>query len=254
MSLYQKKVDSDIGYFDEQEFPIGYGEENDFCIRARNKGWKNKLDDSTYIFHARSASFGEKKQKLIAEAKEKISSKYPLYEKDVKKFQKCEEIKKVRNKIKNLFEDFELTFHLSKPTILYVLHESSGGTPATSIDLAKSLINNYRIVFFTSDRKVLRLYSFYGGIKSILNTWTLNRSLYPNDFTNKKYKKIAKNVIVNFNVKTVHIRHLIYHTFDFVYEASKLKTNIILSFHDFYFTCPTIHLIDDKGIYCKGKM
>jgi GT2 family glycosyltransferase/glycosyltransferase involved in cell wall biosynthesis len=248
----KRKLIEEIGYFDDEEFPIGYGEENDFCLRARNKGWKNKLDDSTYIFHARSASFGEKKQKLVTEAKEKISAKYPLYPKEIKRFQNSGQIVNARQKIKDLFEDFELTFHLSKPTILYVLHESSGGTPATSLDLAKSLQDSYRIIFFTSDRKVLRLYSFCGGKSNLLHFWTLRKKLYPNDFTNKKYKHLAKNILINYNVKTTHIRHLIYHTFDFVNESSKLNINLVLSFHDFYYVCPTIHLIDNKGNYCKG--
>ena len=127
-------------------------------LRARNKGWKNKLDDSTYIFHARSASFQDKRDLLITEAKKKITAKYPTYDEEVRKFLKSEAITNARNKIKRIFEDFELTFHLSKPSILYVLHESSGGTPATSIDLAKSLIKKYRILYFTSDRKFLQLF------------------------------------------------------------------------------------------------
>jgi GT2 family glycosyltransferase len=248
----KRKLIEEIGCFDEKVFPIGYGEENDFCIRARNKGWKNKLDDSTYIFHARTASFKEKKDLLITEAKKKISTKYPNYDKDIRKFLKSEEISNARNNIKRLFEDFELTFHLSKPSILYVLHESNGGTPATSIDLAKSLVKKYRILFITSDRKFLRLFIFYNGSRHLLLSWNLNRALYPTSFTNRKYKEITKNIIINYNIKLIHIRHLIYHTFDFVYEASHLNIKVILSFHDFYFICPSVHLLDENNIYCGG--
>ena len=63
-----------------------------------------------------------------------------------------------------------------------------------------------------------------------------------------------KTLLINYNVKITHIRHLIYHTFDFVNESSKLNINLVLSFHDFYYVCPTIHLIDNKGKLLQGSM
>ncbi len=46
-----------VGYFDELAFDKGYGEENDFCMKAMKKGYTHVLDDATYIYHKGGASF-----------------------------------------------------------------------------------------------------------------------------------------------------------------------------------------------------
>ena len=47
----------DIGFFDEKEFGKGYGEETDFALRAQKHGWRNVLDDTTYIYHKGHGTF-----------------------------------------------------------------------------------------------------------------------------------------------------------------------------------------------------
>ena len=45
------------GYFDEEHFGRGYGEENDFCERALALGFRIRLADDTFVYHAGGASF-----------------------------------------------------------------------------------------------------------------------------------------------------------------------------------------------------
>ena len=57
--LYIRRVVlNDVGYFDEEHFGAGYGEENDFCFRALKRGWLHLLDDATFVWHAGGRSFG----------------------------------------------------------------------------------------------------------------------------------------------------------------------------------------------------
>lgn len=56
----------DIGLLDAVAFPIGYGEENDMCARAVKAGYKLLIADDTYVFHAKSKSFGHEKRKALA--------------------------------------------------------------------------------------------------------------------------------------------------------------------------------------------
>lgn len=46
-----------IGGFDAETFGRGYGEENDFCLRAAAMGWRNVLCDTAYVVHRGGASF-----------------------------------------------------------------------------------------------------------------------------------------------------------------------------------------------------
>ncbi len=54
-----------IGYFDEENFGAGYGEENDYCLRARQSGWELALADDTYVFHAGSKSYGDERRSAL---------------------------------------------------------------------------------------------------------------------------------------------------------------------------------------------
>lgn len=73
-----------IGMFDEIAFPRGYGEENDFCMRALKSGWRNLISPHAYVFHVRTASFGAEKEGLLKEAIRKVTSLHPDYASRVK--------------------------------------------------------------------------------------------------------------------------------------------------------------------------
>ncbi len=68
-----------LGEFDEEAFPRGYGEENDFCMRAVRCGWTHVIAPGAFVFHVRTASFGAEKDLLIKAAVDKVTSRYPEY-------------------------------------------------------------------------------------------------------------------------------------------------------------------------------
>ena len=65
--MIRRTVIDKIGLFDEETFGRGYGEENDYCLRARKAGWSLALADNAYVFHAQSKSYSHEKRKLLAE-------------------------------------------------------------------------------------------------------------------------------------------------------------------------------------------
>jgi GT2 family glycosyltransferase len=68
-----------IGFFDDRHFPIGYGEESDFCARARAVGWRHLITGDTFVLHKENQSFGEKKRILVEHMHKKISELHPNY-------------------------------------------------------------------------------------------------------------------------------------------------------------------------------
>ncbi|MGI4976778.1 MAG: glycosyltransferase [Janthinobacterium lividum] len=66
-----------VGLLDEANFPQGYGEENDWCVRARIAGWTLRVADDCYVWHAQSKSFShERRLKLAEQAGLAIAAKY----------------------------------------------------------------------------------------------------------------------------------------------------------------------------------
>src|SRR5690606_14934617 len=54
----RREVFDEMGVFDDASFPRGYGEENDFCLRAAAAGFVGAVALDTYVFHAKSRSYG----------------------------------------------------------------------------------------------------------------------------------------------------------------------------------------------------
>ena len=72
-----------IGNLDEEAFGIGYGEENDFCLRAAKAGFRNVLAEDIFVYHAGQVSFAELAaaeygpgQKALRQAS-RISARHP---------------------------------------------------------------------------------------------------------------------------------------------------------------------------------
>jgi hypothetical protein len=76
--LINMELLDEIGLLDEIAFPVGYGEENDMCARAVKAGYKLLIADDTYVFHAKSKSFGhEQRKKLAKQGSEALKKKHP---------------------------------------------------------------------------------------------------------------------------------------------------------------------------------
>lgn len=67
-TLISRSVFDAIGYFDEEAFPLGYGEETDFCLRAGLAGFKLVVADNCFVYHEKSVSFGSAKRSKLTRA------------------------------------------------------------------------------------------------------------------------------------------------------------------------------------------
>lgn len=75
--MIRKECLEEVGYFDETLFPQGYGEENDFCIRARHQGWSLAVADDVFVYHAQSKSYShDRRHKLANQADQILRQQY----------------------------------------------------------------------------------------------------------------------------------------------------------------------------------
>ena len=68
-----------IGVFDEDRFGRGYGEENDFCLRATAAGWRHVAATGLFVWHRGGTSFGKERDTLMAAAQVTIETLHPGY-------------------------------------------------------------------------------------------------------------------------------------------------------------------------------
>ncbi len=73
----RQSVIQQIGYLDEASFPRGYGEEDDYCLRAADAGFGVAIAIRAFVFHAKSKSFGaEARSKLNASGQVALKTKH----------------------------------------------------------------------------------------------------------------------------------------------------------------------------------
>jgi glycosyltransferase involved in cell wall biosynthesis len=92
----------------------------------------------------------------------------------------------------------------------------------------------------------------YSAKKSLIKTYPFADDLKISDFNNESYRIILTNILIELDIAIIHLNSQIKHTFDIFEASSQLYIPIILTVHDFFYCCPTIHLVDNDGIFC-GK-
>jgi GT2 family glycosyltransferase len=68
-----------VGPFDAERFGRGYGEENDFCLRAAKAGWRSVLAADVFVFHEGAVSFSSERAALTEVATRTILELHPDY-------------------------------------------------------------------------------------------------------------------------------------------------------------------------------
>lgn len=88
-----------VGLFDAGNFGKGYGEENDFSMRASQQGWLNLLCADTFVYHAGGVSFMSEKDGRVATALEVLHRLHPGYEDLIRRFVAADPVRELRQAV-----------------------------------------------------------------------------------------------------------------------------------------------------------
>jgi GT2 family glycosyltransferase len=138
-----------IGMFDELAFLKGYGEENDWCMRAKNNGYKHVIVQSLFVYHRHGGSFisGEKK-KLLDSNFRKLIRRYPDYLPAIYEFTETDPLRHIRE-----FMVLLITGNTGKPKPVLVIGNNKTGKKASE---KKQLLLNYS----SQNKKYIMQYTY----------------------------------------------------------------------------------------------
>jgi GT2 family glycosyltransferase len=233
----------DVGLFDVEHFGKGYGEENDFCMRALAKGWRNVLLADTFVRHIGGVSFGKSKQKRITKAYEVLLSLHPHYHNLVGDFVRQDSPRKYRRNVDT--QRIKIANNNAK-SILMINHQMGGGTERNVREICSALAaeNIGHIVLEPS---------YLGGDMVMLKHYTAMHTvnlLFSMDYDRAELIECLREL----NVFHLHIHHLVNFPPRIVNLINLIKEELNLQYdftlHDYYTICPRINLIDDNNQYC----
>ena len=249
--MYIRRAALDVmGLFDVEHFGKGYGEENDFCIRAQRAGWRNLHALDTFVRHFGGVSFGDSKKPRERAAMEMLRRLHPQYEGDVLHFIKADPARLARYAV-----DAARVLDGGKPVILAVLHDRQGGTEQHVFELARVLHDKARFLVLRpepGERASLRLageneaFDLRFALEAIADppSETGIRDAHGDDYA------ALLTTLRAFGVCHIHYHHRLGHGAAIAQLALRLGVGYDFTAHDYYTICPQITLTSVDQRYC----
>ena len=227
-----------LGTFD-RAFGAGYGEENDFCLRAARGGWRNVLADDAFVVHVGQRSFAGRKTQLGRRNLERLLSRHPHYADMVERYIAADPLRALRQAAQS-----RLALQESPRGVLHVIHHHGGGTETHVRALIAASRESWRhyLAVAVDDRWQVEEHRRDGSIVTF--SFTRERG--------ESWHAFLAGLTATFGLVLVHL-HNISGCRDGLIEALE---NAPLPFgytlHDLNFACPTITFLNAEGRYCGG--
>jgi GT2 family glycosyltransferase/glycosyltransferase involved in cell wall biosynthesis len=223
----------DVGNFDATTFGLGYGEENDFCMRATARGWRHLLACDTFVYHEGAVSFGEDSVVMASRAMDVLAARYPDYPRIIERHILLDAAAPYR---------FAVTAQLFRqcglPNILMISHALGGGVQRHIDEFVERLCGRANILLLTG--------SPYGGVLSV-PALTGHPTL---EFADDRTFELAAWLRAA-GVSRVHIHHLAGLMLDVRSLIQDLGVAFDVTIHDYYAICPQINFLPwPDSSYC----
>ncbi len=232
-----KNVYDVIGSFTTKIFGKGYGEENDWCMRAYKAGYKNIHAVNCFVYHKHGGSFNaDEKHALIANNIKKLDKIHPQYIKIRHKFF----AKDPASDLRIFMQLCLVTDNINTTCILNSVY--TGGSVAYLKGFIQAILDSAEAVLLISSQDFtnkcnLSLYYKDQILEfSVNNVFTLLRRL-------KFYKVIVNHLLFEPKIMMVS---------DAIIEIKKyLNVQLDIILHDYFFLCPSTNLLNYNNHYCE---
>ncbi len=225
-----------IGGFDPR-FGLGYGEENDFCMRAAKAGFRNVLCDDAFVVHLGGSSFGGKRSDLAERNMAILLDRHPQYLDLVRAYIAADPLRPLRELALTHYR--MLTDPL--PGLLHVIHGHGGGTEyhvRALIAASSSAFRHYLLI-------------------AIGDEWQLeahgDRDLLSYDFQRlpgEGWGEFLSALCARFEIGIVHLHNISGCRDGLIRALGEAGIPYGYTVHDLNFACPTITFLSADQTYC----
>lgn len=239
----------EIGPLDDQ-FAAGYGEENDFCLRAGEAGWLNLIAGDVFVRHVGEVSFQKASRRKRARALELLHRRYPSYDEDIQRY-----IARRPGRMLRLNLDVARLKRAApnrNPTrsVLFVNHGWGGGVEHHVRDMQHWLEEEGVNVYYLRPHTV----PTNPAVSLSLSGLKLTPNIDAID-TNPE-REIFGEVLKQLGIDHIHIHHLAGFG-DVGVEwirsvAASVGCSYDVTLHDYGPVCPRLHMSLPDGSFCDG--
>jgi GT2 family glycosyltransferase/glycosyltransferase involved in cell wall biosynthesis len=226
----------DTGLFDAETFGLGYGEENDFCMRAAGRGWKHVLAADLFVKHLGKVSFEAHAGPLAAASTAKLSAKHPHYEALVQAFISADPLLPLRREMDLARLHLAQGDHIRRRVCL-ATNDLPGGTERHVQDLARAAREQGQSVVIARYSKGSQVSLQVDGAPE--DCWNLL-------FRMPAEKQDLRQTLDRLGVDRMHIHQVV----DAPLEIFELGLPYDITVNDYGWICPQVTLVDQTREYC----
>jgi GT2 family glycosyltransferase/glycosyltransferase involved in cell wall biosynthesis len=228
-----------IGTFDTA-FGAGYGEENDFCLRAVQAGWRNVLADDAYVRHTGGRSFEGRKGELGSRNMPLLLDRHPHYLDMVHAYIAADPLRPLRDAART-----QLAAAGSDAGVLHVIHDHGGGTEThvrALIDASRRRWRHY-LAIAVGDAWQVEEHRADGS----LSTYTFERG------PGESWTAFLAAICASFRVGLIHLHNISACRDGLLSAMPSLGVPYGYTVHDLNFACPTITFLEAGRMYCGAQ-
>jgi GT2 family glycosyltransferase len=232
--LITRECMDNVGYFDEDGFGRGYGEEVDFCMRASRAGFRHLLCADTFVFHEGEVSFRNTGVERRQAAQKLVDLRYPEFQPRLREFLDREPARPFRRAV-----DLARLRASPRARILFVSHAWGGGVQK-HVDALAALLE--------PDCEVLLLQPTEGGNLSL--SWMRKGEEFRAWFDRAREGGTLRDLLRDLAVSRIHFHHVHGLPREILDLGAQLGVAYDVTLHDYLAYCPQYHLADERARYC----
>ncbi|WP_109450307.1 glycosyltransferase [Azospirillum sp. TSH64] len=234
------------GLLDVALFGRGYGEENDFCLRASALGWRHLAAADVFVAHVGGRSFGRRKAVLSETNLDTLNRLHPGYDGLIRQFHRDDPLSGVRRRL-------DLARHRArlresppaKPTVLIVTFGRAGGVAHFVSRRIETLKNEGRRVVVLTTAS-----SLPGDVRRCRVEDRDQPDLQDLVFQTSNEFDLLTDFLKGLRLDSVEVQHYLDHDPAVLDLLGRLGVPYDVYVHDYSWFCPQIVMIDASNRYC----
>ena len=253
-----------LGLFDERSFALGYGEESEFCMRARAAGYEHVLDDATFIFHAGQRSFGASRDGRVRRAERRMRSLYPEYTRLISRFIREDPLRPIRDRVTSALSSRRTATRSGPPQhVVHLVHgyppHNFAGTEVYARSLAIRQAADRDVAVYARIADPLRglgdaseLYDHGVRVRLMVNNFTARSPWTRNALRSPRLERDFDRFLDETKPELLHVHHLAGHSIGLLERAARRRIRIIYQIQDWWPLCSRSNLFDHARRPCNG--
>jgi GT2 family glycosyltransferase/glycosyltransferase involved in cell wall biosynthesis len=241
--LYIKRAClEDVGLLRADVFAQGYGEENDFCLRARALGWRHVAAPGVFVAHVGGHSFGAAARHLRTRNEALLERLHPGYAELVRAYATADPLATPRRRLD--LERWKAARRRGGEAVVIITHDAGGGVERqVKASVERHRVNGYRAIVLRPSRAPddTRCVTVGDGTAG--------------GFPNLRYAMprelpLLQNLLARERPRAIELHHMVGHEPSVLGLIEGLRLPYDVHVHDYGLLCGRVALVGPAQRYC----